>query len=350
MLARRLPLVWPSPTSLQRRLLALGFGLLGLWSCSPATPSEPKTANEPSGPHEQLSGLTLSGAGFPLLLVGADGSRASLNGPAQRILATNAGLLDLLSALVEPSRIIGLPRSAEPYSVALARGYALDPSRLLDVLDSESVLSLEADLVLMRSWQSAEQRQQWQLAGLTVLSLANPSSLTDVQDDVRLLGRLCGAEAKAAELNRQLDQRAARLAEGHAQRASWRILDYSNGGSGGWVAGRGTTFQLLCELCGVENAGAEFDGHARCDLETLRRLQPDAFVLSTSTGAAGETATEQYLRGEPRIADMQAVAAASYCVLPATLGGTDAHFLMDAAEFMAEWIDQRRSQAPGNSE
>jgi ABC-type Fe3+-hydroxamate transport system substrate-binding protein len=314
----------------------LAAGLLG--ACTkPAAPPAPAGAAQ--GDSEVLSGLRLSGPGFPLELLSPDGGRARLERPAQRILATNAGLLDLLSELVEPERIVGLPRSARPYSVALERGYALDESRLMDTLDTEAVLSLAPDLVLMRAWQTSEQRWQLERAGVAVLSLPNPESFEAVEQDLRLLARLCDASPRAETLIDQLALRRARLAAGAPARRAWRLIDYSNGGEGGWVAGASTTFDLLCTLIGATNAGAEFPGHARLDLEGLRRLAPDAFILARGTGSAGETATAAFLQAEARLSDLPAVRERRFVELPATLSGTDAHFMLDAAEALAAWVD-----------
>jgi ABC-type Fe3+-hydroxamate transport system substrate-binding protein len=309
-----------------------------LFACTkPATPPAPAGASQSAV--EVLSGLKLSGPGFPLELLAPDGSRARLERPAQRILATNAGLLDLLSALVEPERIVGMPRSARPYSVAIERGYGLDESRLLDSLDTEAVLTLAPDLVLMRAWQSNEQRWQLERAGIAVLSLPNPQSFEAVEQDLRLLARLCDATPRVDQLIEELEARRARLAAGAPNRGAWRLIDYSNGGEGGWVAGAGTTFDLLCTLIGATNAGAQYPGHARLDLEGLRRLAPDAFILASSTGSAGETATAAFLEAEARLSDLPAVRERRFIELPATLSGTDAHFLLDAAEALAAWVD-----------
>lgn len=322
-------------------LAALLIGALLLSACGPKPSAVDPAGSSAPAAGATLSGLRLSGPGFPLDLWAEDGGRLRLERPATRILATNAGLLDLLSELVEPERIAGMPRSAQPYSVALERGYGFDAARLLDTLDTETVLSLDADLVLMRAWQSSEQRWQLERAGVAVISLPNPETFEAIVEDLRLLARLCAAEPRAEALIERLEARRRELAEAAAARRAWRLIDYTNGGEGGWVAGAGTTFDLLCRLIGATNAGAEFPGHARLDLEGLRRLAPDAFVLARATGSAGETATAAFLCAETRLADLPAVRERRFVELSATLSGTDAHFLLDAAEALARWIDSR---------
>jgi len=118
-----------------------------------------------------------------------------------------------------------------------------------------------------------------------------------------------------------------------------RALSYTNFGSGGFSAGRGTTADILIQLTGMANAGAD-DGrtdHYEIDIERLLQLDPDVIVVSRSTQEY--SATRGYLDNEVALESLRAIERGWIVELPASLFSTNSQYLIDTAERLARDVD-----------
>jgi iron complex transport system substrate-binding protein len=161
-----------------------------------------------------------------------------------------------------------------------------------------------------------------------------------VRDTLALLGRLLGAEQRAAVVTADLDARAAALRERAARRPKRRALVYTNEGTGGWVAGAHTTASALLELTGLVNAGAE-DGiaeHKQVDMERLLRIAPDLFVCGAPTAADNGGATRTVLLASRPLSQLAAVRDDRIAVIGNALLSADSPMLLDAAEALEREI------------
>lgn len=268
---------------------------------------------------------------------------APRTGAPRRIVPASAGVVDLVTALVPPDRIAGLPAQSLLFSAASAarEDQALRARPQFQAYAAEPLLALSPDLVICDPWQSGETTERLREAGVSVLVLDQLESLEGVRATLAQLGTLLGAEAACTATLADLDARVARLAEGVPRRSAWRALAYSNGGGGGWLAGEGTTADEWIRLTGMRNAGAEGGrtGHVRCSFEELLALDPDLIVIS-SRGEGGEPGvTAQILREEPGLANLAAVRDDRIVALDAWLFSAIGPHLVTAAEALAPLAD-----------
>ncbi len=263
-----------------------------------------------------------------------------LRGPPQRIVPATTAAAEYLAALVDPARIAALPEQVADFAT---RDFTSPPFGALPRFPkyvAEPLLALRPDLVITLVWQNQDTTTVLRGEEIPVLVLRSGEDYESVRETLALLGRVLGAEEKAAEITRGLDARAAALRERARSRPKRRGLVYSNDGTGGWAAGSRTTAGALLDLCGLVNAGAE-DGiveHQQVDLERVLRIAPDVFVCGAPVAAEGGSATRSVLLGSGPLSTLQSVRDGKIAVIPSVLLSADSPALLDAAEALEREI------------
>jgi iron complex transport system substrate-binding protein len=273
----------------------------------------------------------------------APGLSPATSSLAQRIVPASSAAVDLVCALVGPERIAGLPAQALDYSGLGELGPAGEPYLRLPQFQAyaaEPILALAPDLVITDTWQLAETTARLREAGVEVLALTALESLDDVRTSFTLLGDALGEPARARAAVADLDARVEALAASAGRRAGARVLAYSNGGAGGWIAGAGTAADEWIRLAGMANAAADRVGHQRCSFEELLLLDPDVIVVSGPARFDRKGATERLLRGEPALAGLRALAGERLIELPAWLYDNVSQHIVTAAEALARGADR----------
>lgn len=297
-------------------------------------------------------------AGFPLVLAGDDGSECRLEAPAGRVLAGNAGALDLFLEVASPDHVVAINRGTRPYSVALTPSPE-DPTPLseideIDRFDLESVATLAPDLVLTHAWQTLDKGPFLERLGVPRLVLSEASGLADLERDLERLAAAVGTPERGARAVEALRMRVARLSE--RDRSAWSALAYSGAESGGWSSGSGTTAASLIGWAGLRNLAEErgMAGHFQVDHELLLDLDPRVLVVPSDDGTLEGSSTWRALRSDERLAAL-AVRRDEGLVVPieSRLFGTTSHHLVGAAEALAAaldgWVDAGAGQAGQNA-
>jgi iron complex transport system substrate-binding protein len=284
-----------------------------------------------------------SAPGWPRTVRQPDGSELVLPRPPERILVGNSSATDMLTALVDPERIVALPEQAFLFSVLAdepdARGFAGVPT--YSVFDAETVLAFEPDLVVVDPWATLETVARLRELGMAVLSLPQVVALDDVRASLHVLGRVLGAEQRADALLADMDARVARLAASAERRAGLTAASYTNSGAGGWSAGLGTTNHELITLAGLVNATAAAGrrGHVRTSFEELYALDPDFLLVGDYRSKDEPGATASFLRTESALADLRAVREDRILVVPARLFSASSQEVVRGAEALAAAVD-----------
>ncbi len=263
-----------------------------------------------------------------------------LQGVPNRIIPTTTAAAEYLMDLVDPSRIAAVPEQVDDFAV---RDFRVAPFATMPRFfhyAAEPLLALEPDLVVSFDWQSQDTTGILRRSRVPVLVLQTGEDYEAVRATLELLGRLLGAEARAAEITAVLDTRAAALRERAQHRPHRRALVYSNDGTGGWAAGSRTTAGALLELTGLVNAGAE-DGiveHKPIDMERVLRIAPDLFVCGSPSRGETGSATRAVLVASKPLALLAAVRDERIAVIPSVLLSADSPAILDAAEALEREI------------
>ena len=262
-----------------------------------------------------------------------------------RIVAGNTAAAEFLVTILGDegaARVAALPEQVDAYSNLDFRRAPWSAIARFARYEPEPMITLRPDLVITHPWQSADTTHILRAQGIPVLVLASARGYEDIRDSVVAVGKAVGAEERAAQAIRALDERIARLGAGAQHRAGLRVLDYSNDGTGGWTAGLDTTADAMIRLAGMRNAAAEASirGNTRLDSERLLTIDPDLIVVGAPARDETGSPTKGVLEGVPEFASLSAVKRGRIVVLPASLLSSDSPCLVDAAERLAAEVDR----------
>lgn len=253
-----------------------------------------------------------------------------------RIVAANAGAVDLVLELAPPTWLAVLPPVAREYSPAVRELGGLLELAPLPPFGVESLMALEPDLVVAHSWQGAQALASLERLGFSVLQLEDPNEPADFAKTLRQLGDALGRRPEAERAVLELEARLDRLRAADVDPAP-RALIYANYGGGGTTPGRGTTYDLLLRLAGAKNvaATAGLDGHVPLDHERLLALDPPILVVGTSLDDPTSSPSLEHLRETPELKSLRALREDRVVLVPAPLLHTTSHELVTAAEHLA---------------
>ncbi|WP_408887946.1 hemin ABC transporter substrate-binding protein [Myxococcus faecalis] len=136
--------------------------------------------------------------------------------------------------------------------------------------------------------------EQLRSAGMDVVILSNKPTLDEARNRVRVLARKLGresqGEALVADLEKQLQDAAARAAKGKQGKPVRILALYARGANALMVAGKETPTDELIRLAGGANAVTEYSGHRPLTAEGVILAAPDIILVpdGTLTAIGGE--------------------------------------------------------------
>ncbi|WP_426747889.1 ABC transporter substrate-binding protein [Myxococcus faecalis] len=136
--------------------------------------------------------------------------------------------------------------------------------------------------------------EQLRSAGMDVVILSNKPTLDEARNRVRVLARKLGresqGEALVADLEKQLQDAAARAAKGKQNKPVRILALYARGANALMVAGKETPTDELIRLAGGVNAVTEYSGHRPLTAEGVILAAPDIILVpeGTLTAIGGE--------------------------------------------------------------
>jgi iron complex transport system substrate-binding protein len=284
------------------------------------------------GPGPVPQGARLQGEGFPKTLIDQSGRQVLLPHKPQRIASVTLATDEILLALVEPSRLIGVTYLAIDEQVSNVPHLAAMVPHTLHA-DAEQVIALQPDLVFVASYLRPEVVKILQDTGLPVFQFQEFESIAAIQGNIRLVAQAVGEEVRGEELVAQMNSRlqavAARLVD---IKARPRVLYWE---SWGLTGGAHTSIDDLITYAGGENLAATLGltGIVTLSAEQVLAMNPE--VIFTG-GKSGETADglPSFLR-HPALQVVEAVRHGRAYVLPRRHLVTISHHIIDGVEALA---------------
>jgi iron complex transport system substrate-binding protein len=206
------------------------------------------------------------------------GREVTLNGPAQRIVSLAPSNTEILFAIGAGDQVIGRDQLSDFPEEAIA---VTDVGSTFDDLNTESIVSLEPDLVLAAEINTPEQVKQLEDLGLTVYYLKNPLTLEEMYGNLEIVARLTGHTEEAAALIDSLKARVAAVDEKIAPLSARPGVFYELDGTDPakpYTAGKGTFITQLIDRAGGYNIASELDGYPQLSLEQVVAADP-AFII-----------------------------------------------------------------------
>lgn len=224
-------------------------------------------------------------SGGPGTVVDDAGRSVTLERVPEKIVSMAPSNTEILFAIGVGDKVVGVTSycTHPPEALAVEKvGDAWNP-------DYEKIVSLEPDLVLAVGTADSDIVRALENYGLTVFVL-QASTLAQVADDIELVGKVTGAEARAAEVAGELRARmravGLELSDlGDAERPSvfW-VLD-----SLLWTVGPGSFIDDLIDLAGGYNIGRSLGlAYGQFSMESLLEADPDVIIIPVLDPATPE--------------------------------------------------------------
>jgi iron complex transport system substrate-binding protein len=216
---------------------------------------------------------------FPKRLVDPLGRSHELSRAPQRIVSAALAADEILLELIAPERLVGVSYLIDDPLASPSAGRA--PRAAERMLGSaEPIVALGGDLVIVGGFASAELIGVLGAANAPVLGLTRYRSFDDVEQNIELLGRATGTEARASKLRSELRERLARIALLPPPRAPTSVLALASG----FVFGAGTLVDDCIRRSGALNAAAQagLHGEGPLSIELVLRADPDLIVIAAS--------------------------------------------------------------------
>ena len=212
------------------------------------------------------------------------GRTVKLAGPAQKIVSLAPSNTEILFAIGAGKQVIG----RDDLSDYPAEVKTLPSVGGLDKYNTEQLVALKPDLVLMAEINSADQVKQLEALGLTVFYLNNPKTIEDMYANLELVAKLTGHEADTSTLIASLKNRVAavdgKIKPGTPRPVVLYELD-STDPSKPYTVGPGTFVDQLILRAGGQDmttvAGIT-DAYPQVSVEQIVKTDPDMIILGDS--------------------------------------------------------------------
>lgn len=225
----------------------------------------------------------------------------------QRWVSAGGALSEWISQLGGEPRLVGVDTTSQhPESLK-----ALPSIGYQRQLSAEGILSLRPDvLVGTEEMGPPPVLAQIRSAGVRVELFSSQADLAAVDANLKHLGKLLGAEQKAAQLasgyQQQVEALQVQVKQAQAShKAPGVLLLVGHAGAKPLIAGQGTAGDWLLRQAGARNL-AEHQGYKNFSNEALAALDPDVLVFS-DRALAGDQALQALLKENPALAGSRAV-------------------------------------------
>jgi iron complex transport system substrate-binding protein len=310
-------------------VLAGGLGALAvaLPACSPA-PSPP-------------AARTRAAEGFPRTVTDGAGRAIHLAARPMRIVSQSLASDEMLFPMVAAERLVGLSSlSRDPkYSNVVAEA-TRHPAPSIDT--AEDIVRLKPDLIFVTTYSRAEVVEVLESTGAPVYRLANFDDLEGVMTNLRRIGAAVGEEAAAERMVVEMRRRLAAVAARRAGRPPLRVLSFS----GGFTAGRGTTFDDIVRHANAVNEAAVrgLEKFPRLSEEQVLAWNPDVLVAGALPGEA-DGVRRRLLNG-PGVGQTTAARRNQIVLIESRRLLAVSPHVVDAVEQLADSLDAFQNPAP----
>jgi iron complex transport system substrate-binding protein len=265
--------------------LILNLAILGLALGACSSPLQTTTQQTPAlSPTIEAAPPTTSAGQKGLELTDGLGRQINLNQPAQRVVSLAPSNTEILFAVSAGSQVVGRDTFSD---------YPPESQDAADIgggfgdLNTETIVSLDPDLVLASSLTPQEQITALEDLGLIVFVLSNPSGFEGLYENLEVVSQLTGHSGEAAALIDTLRARVSAVDQKISAVSERPLVFYELDGSepdAPWTAGPRTFVSTLITMAGGENLGDQLEGEwIQVSAEELIARNPDVILLGDYT-------------------------------------------------------------------
>ncbi len=239
----------------------------------------------------------------PIVVTDMVGREVTLAAPASRVVALQAGDVEILYAIGAGDALVGrgeyanYPKETETVP-SVQSGFEIN---------FEQIIALNPDVVIMtKMGQREEDLQKLTNAGIQTI-ISDAQTVNDVYTAITLLGQVTGktegAETLVASMKAEFDK----IAEKAADKESVSVyFEASPLEFGLWTTGKNTFMDDLAQLLNLTNIFADVEGWSVVSEEQVLARDPEVIVTTAMYFGEGQTPEEEVL-SRANWADVKAV-------------------------------------------
>ncbi len=210
----------------------------------------------------------------------ADGKTVSV-GDSSRIVSVGTATTETIYALGAGDKLVAVDNSSHEY---IPESKNLPTVGARTALNAEGILSLKPSLVIMNADSGPPQVfEQLRNAGISVLTLTPDYTVETVKAKVQMIAKALNLEAKAAEINRSIDDEMSEVAKLLEKKQNTpRVIFVGRGPNmpNATMSGAGTTIDEMIKLAGGSNPMTDFTGFREMTDEAVGAAQPDIILMT----------------------------------------------------------------------
>ena len=228
------------------------------------------------------------------------GMNVTLDEVPERIISLSPTNTEILFAIGAGDRVVGVTE----YCNYPEEAEECEKIGGVSTVSIEKVIALEPDLVLGCELNGKETVVRLTELGVSVAGL-NPTNISEIMDDILLIGTLTDEEENASALVASMETRLKEM-KNQTTVVKRPKVAHITWHDPIWVAGTGTVQDELIEIAGGDNVFSDVDDWGTVSLEEFIDRNPDVIIVSVGHGVAGMQPYE-YIIGEERLNVVNAV-------------------------------------------
>lgn len=226
--------------------------------------------------------------------------------PAQRIVALGGSVTEIIYALGQQDRLVGVDQS----SLYPAEAQSLSSVGYYRSVPVEGILRLKPDLVLASEQAGPSQvLAQLSALGIRVEPISDHPELTSLYTRIDQIARLLDVEEKGQLIRDDLEYKLSQSFQFSEDKPCVMMIVLRSGKLLG--AGRETAANKVIELSSLTNMLNDFSGYRTISTEIVSAKQPDAMIVTSQTvramGGLRAVAQHAALRYTPAVANSRMV-------------------------------------------
>lgn len=196
-----------------------------------------------------------------------------------RIIPHAVGVAEILWAICPRERIAAYNEFAADPEFCFIADLVKKRGTIFKSKQTELVIGYHPDLVFTVFYSEAAFKEKLKQARIPYFDLGYFGTIESIKDQIILIGKIIGEEGNATALVKVMDEKIQELKKKIPKTPQpIRILYYDEGG---YIPGKSSNFNSICEIIGVINVGAEqgIKSWSQIDYETLLKWNPEIILV-----------------------------------------------------------------------
>ncbi|MFH0812264.1 MAG: ABC transporter substrate-binding protein [Pseudomonadota bacterium] len=196
-----------------------------------------------------------------------------------RIIPHAVGVTEILWAICPRERIVAYNEFAADPEFCFLADPIKEKGPIFKSKQTELVIGYQPDLVFTVFYSGADFKEKLKQAKIPYFDLGYFGTIESIKNQTLLIGKIIGEEGNAEALVKIMDDKVRELkARLPRTNKPIRVLYYDEGG---YIPGKSSNFNSICEIIEVTNVGAEqgIKSWSQVDYETLLKWDPDIIIV-----------------------------------------------------------------------